>query len=257
MTAADAARLAELIAHAGSDGTAVFTGAGVSTESGIPDFRSPGSGLWSQHAPIGYAEFLAEPAMRRESWRRGAQTYAAIAAAAPNPAHRAIAAWYAAGLVRGVVTQNIDGLHQAAGLPDEAVVELHGTAHRVDCLTCGASSGRAEVQARVAAGEAEPACVRCGGILKAATISFGQPLAPAVIGRAVACLEAARLCLVVGSSLVVYPAAGLPELTLGSGGALAIVNATPTHLDPLATLVSRGPAGQVLGAAAELPPSSG
>jgi NAD-dependent deacetylase len=224
----------------------VFTGAGVSTESGIPDFRSPG-GMWSRNAPIEYADYMRDPAMRRESWRRGLESYASIAAAEPNAAHLAIAEWYAAGLVNGVVTQNIDGLHQRAGLPDQAVVELHGNSHWVSCLTCESRFDRPSIHARVEAGEAEPACVRCGGILKTTTISFGQALPVEAIAGAQELHMQARLCLVIGSSLVVMPAAMLPELTLDAGGRLAIVNATETHLDHQAVLVAREPAAILLG----------
>ncbi len=156
--------------------------------------------------------------MRRESWRRGAETYAAIAAAKPNAAHVAVAEWWRSGLVSGVVTQNIDGLHQRGGVSDAAVAELHGTSHTVTCLGCRAHYDRAGVQARVAAGVEEPACERCGGFLKTGTVSFGQPMPREPLERAEQWLRQARLCLIVGSSLVVYPAAGLPELTLWAGG---------------------------------------
>jgi NAD-dependent deacetylase len=241
----DAARLAQLLIDAGPCGTVVFTGAGVSTESGIPDFRSPG-GLWTRYAPIDYADYLADPEMRRESWRRGLHTYPPIAAALPNAAHMAIAEWFASGLIAGVVTQNIDGLHQKAGVPDAAVVELHGNSHWIACIECAARFDRETVHARLLGGEADPACPACSGILKAATISFGQPLAPATISAAQALHTQSRLCLVIGSSLVVYPAAALPEQTLDSGGQLAIVNHTPTHLDSFATLVSRSSAATLL-----------
>jgi NAD-dependent deacetylase len=242
----DAERLAELLLAAGQSGTVVFTGAGVSTESGIPDFRSPG-GIWSRYAPIEYADYLRDPEMRRESWRRGLHTYASIADAEPNAAHQAIAAWWRAGLLVGVVTQNIDGLHQKAGLPGDAVVELHGNAHRVSCLTCQASFDRLTVHTRVLAGDEDPACPACGGILKSTTISFGQSLPERAVAEAQRMHATARLCLVVGSSLVVYPAASLPEVTLDAGGQLAIVNHTPTHLDHFATLVARAPAAILLG----------
>jgi NAD-dependent deacetylase len=245
----DAARLAELLLAAGQRGTVAFTGAGVSTESGIPDFRSP-TGLWARYAPISYEEYLCDPAMRREAWRRGLHTYQAIAAAAPNPAHLALAEWWRLGLVAGVVTQNIDGLHQRSGLPDEAVAELHGNAHGVQCLACGALEERAAIHERVRAGDEDPACLACGGMLKPTTVSFGQPLPTEPLARAERLLRQARLCLVIGSSLVVYPAAALPELALEAGGRLAIVNATETHLDPLAAFVSRRPAGALLGEAA-------
>ena len=241
----DAQRLAELLAEAGPHGTVVFTGAGVSTESGIPDFRSPG-GIWTRYAPIQYDDYLSDPEMRRESWRRGLHTYPPIAEAAPNLAHLAIAEWYRAGLVSGVVTQNIDGLHQKAGVPEEGVVELHGNSHWIVCLSCPARFDRPAVHARLAEFEYDPPCPDCGGILKTATVSFGQPLPVDAVAEARRLHATARLCLVVGSSLVVYPAASLPEVTLDAGGKLAIVNYTPTHLDTFATLVSRQAAGALL-----------
>jgi NAD-dependent deacetylase len=241
----DAKRLSQLLLDAGSRGTVVFTGAGVSTESGIPDFRSPG-GIWTRYAPIDYADYVTDPEMRRESWRRGLHTYPPIAAAQPNPAHLAIADWWRAGLLAGVVTQNIDGLHQKAGLPDAAVVELHGNSHWIVCLECSARFDRQSVHARLQAGEADPACPHCGGMLKAATISFGQALPHEAVAAAQDLHTRSSLCLVIGSSLVVYPAASLPQQTLDAGGRLAIVNHTPTHLDPFATLVSRASAGSLL-----------
>jgi NAD-dependent deacetylase len=180
--------------------------------------------------------------MRREAWRRGLHTYVAIVEAEPNAAHLAIAAWWRDGLVSGVVTQNIDGLHQRAGLPAEAVVELHGSAHGVACLSCDARFDRPAIHARVLGGDEDPACSRCGGILKSTTISFGQPLPEHALAHAQWLHARARLCLVIGSSLAVYPAASLPQVTLDSGGRLAIVNATETHLDAFASLTSRRPA---------------
>ena len=241
----DAQHLADLLADAGDRGTVVFTGAGVSTESGIPDFRSPG-GIWTRYAPIDFEDYLRSPAMRRESWQRGLRTYPPIAAAQPNPAHLAIAAFYAQGLLNGIVTQNIDGLHQKAGLPDSAVVELHGNSHWIVCLACEARFDRGAVHARVEAGEEDPACSECGGMLKAATISFGQALPLEAIAEAQRLHATARLCLVIGSSLVVFPAATLPEVTLETGGHLAIVNFTETHLDHFADLVSREPAAVLM-----------
>jgi NAD-dependent deacetylase len=242
----DAERLAELLREAGPGGTVVFTGAGVSTESGIPDFRGP-DGLWKTFAPIEYRDFLSDPAARRESWQRGLHTYAVMQHAQPNAAHRAIADWWRAGLVSGVVTQNIDGLHQRAGLAASAVVELHGNAHGVACLSCEAWFDRPSVHARVLDGEDDPACPDCGGILKTTTVSFGQLLPERAVAEAQRLHASARLCLIVGSSLVVYPAASLPELTLQAGGALAIVNTSETHLDAFASLVSRQPAAVLLG----------
>lgn len=246
-----AQRLANLLRNAGDRGTVVFTGAGVSTASGIPDFRSPG-GLWTRFAPINYSDYMSDPALRREAWRRGVHTYAALANAQPNDAHRTIAAWWAQGLLNGVVTQNIDGLHQRAGMPAEAVIELHGNAHGVACLTCGALSARFAVHERLAAGDDDPLCLACGGLLKSTTVSFGQALSPRTIARAEEVHAQAALCLVVGSSLVVFPAATLPAITLRHGGQLAIVNHTPTHLDDHAVLVARESAAMILGAARTL-----
>lgn len=243
--------LAELLRVAGPRGTVVFTGAGVSTESGIPDFRSPG-GVWSRYAPIMYLDYLRDPAQRREAWRRGLEAYAPMVMAEPNPAHLAISAWYAMGLVSGVVTQNIDGLHQKAGVPAEAVVELHGNAHGVHCLSCAYRVDRPAVHARVLGGELDPPCPECGGVLKTTTVSFGQPMPADAVQAATRLHARAALCLVIGSSLVVYPAAMLPEVTLDAGGRLAIVNQTETHLDHLASLVAREPAGVVLGQTAAL-----
>jgi NAD-dependent deacetylase len=246
-----AERLAALLRDAGEAGSVIFSGAGISTESGIPDFRSPG-GLWTRYAPIDYSDYLRDPAMRRESWRRGLHTYATMVDAQPNTAHLAVAEWWRQGLLNGVVTQNIDGLHHKAGLPAEAVVELHGNAHSVSCLTCAACFDRVAVYARVLAGEEDPACPVCGGILKSTTISFGQGLPPHAVAQAQRLHAQARLCLVIGSSLVVYPAATLPEVTLDAGGQLAIVNQTPTHLDGLAELVAREPAAVLLGEVQQL-----
>jgi NAD-dependent deacetylase len=245
MTLSSAERLADLLLEAGQAGTVVFTGAGVSTESGIPDFRSPG-GIWTRYAPINYLDYLRDPSMRREAWQRGLHTYASMAEAQPNAAHVALFEWWRDGLVTGVVTQNIDGLHHKAGLPEEAIVELHGNAHWVGCLGCDTRLDRLSVHERVLAGEADPACRTCGGILKTTTVSFGQPMPELEVATAQRLHAAARLCLVIGSSLVVYPAAMLPEVTLDAGGKLAIVNQTQTHLDHLAVLTAREPAAVLL-----------
>ena len=246
-----AERLAALLRQADQAGTVIFSGAGISTESGIPDFRSP-DGIWTRYAPIDYADYLRDPAMRRESWRRGLHTYATMVDARPNAAHLAVADWWRQGLLNGVVTQNIDGLHQKAGLPAGAVIELHGNAHSVSCLACGACFDRLAVHARVLAGDEDPACLVCGGILKSTTISFGQGLPPRAVAEAQRLHASARLCVVIGSSLVVYPAATLPEVTVDAGGQLAIVNQTETHLDHLAVLVAREPAAVLLGQVAQV-----
>ena len=223
----------------------VFTGAGISTESGIPDFRSPG-GVWDRYAPIGYQDFLTDPEARRETWRRGLHTYPVLAAAEPNAGHRAIAELEPLGKLSCLITQNIDGLHQRAGSSAELIVELHGNAHLVSCLACEAQYERAAIHRRVESGESDPPCERCGGQLKPATVSFGQPLPREAIERAERATRACDLFMVVGSSLVVYPAAGLPELALRSGAPLAIINTSETHLDRHAAVRFQAPAGEVL-----------
>ena len=238
-----ARQLADLIGSARR--IVAFTGAGISTESGIPDFRSPG-GVWDRNRPIDYREFLASAEARRETWRRGFQTYPVVAAARPNAAHLALVDLERSGKLSAVVTQNIDGLHREAGHAPERVIELHGNAHGVRCLDCEARYPRADVHARVVAGEAEPACLECGGTLKPTTVSFGEGMPYAELRRAEQESLACELMLVVGSSLVVYPAAAVPRVAVESGADLAIVNATETPLDDLATLVVRGRAAEVL-----------
>lgn len=237
------AALAALIAE--SERIVAFTGAGMSTESGIPDFRSPG-GIWDRYAPIQYADFLASAEARKETWRRGLQTYPVVAAAEPNGAHLALVELERRGRLLGVVTQNIDGLHHRAGHHRDRVVELHGNAHGVRCLTCDMEAAREVVHARVIAGEDEPPCVACGGILKPTTVSFGEPMPRRPLTRAESLMRRCDLVLVVGSTLVVYPAAGLPEIAVRAGARLAIVNMTPTPLDDLAAVVVRGRAGEIL-----------
>ena len=247
-------RLASLIAEA--ERIVAFTGAGISTESDIPDFRSPG-GVWDKNQPIQYADFLARSEARRETWRRGLQTYPVVAAARPNPAHLALVQLEQRGQLAAVVTQNIDGLHLQAGHAPERVIELHGNAHGVRCLGCAMEAPREVVHARVIAGEAEPPCVACGGTLKPTTISFGEAMPRAPLVAAERAVRSADLILVVGSSLVVYPAAGLPVIGVRSGAKLAIVNQTETPLDERAVLVVRGKAGQVLPPAVQLATTAG
>ena len=242
-------QLATLIAA--SKRIVAFTGAGISTESGIPDFRSPG-GVWDRNQPIDYRDFLVNPEARRETWRRGLETYPVLVAAQPNPAHLALVELANRGQLVAVITQNIDGLHQRAGHDADRVIELHGNAHGVQCLACEDWHPRQAVHDRVLAGETEPTCLHCQGILKPTTISFGQAMPYEALRRAEKAVRLADLVLVVGSSLVVHPAAGLPQLALMSGGRVAIVNATPTPLDDVATLVVRGKAGEILPAAVDL-----
>jgi NAD-dependent deacetylase len=236
-------RLARLIAA--SRRIVAFTGAGISTESGIPDFRSPG-GIWDRYAPILFQDFLSDPEARRETWRRGLHTYPVVAAARPNAGHLALVELERLGKLTAVITQNIDGLHQKAGHDPERVIELHGNAHGVRCLGCDAWHSREAVHARVIAGEPEPACPTCEGILKPTSVSFGEPMPAEEVRRAERAAAASDLFLVVGSSLVVYPAAAIPGQARRAGAALVIVNATETYLDREAAVVLRGQAGEVL-----------
>jgi NAD-dependent deacetylase len=234
-----------------------FTGAGVSTESGIPDFRSPG-GVWTRYDPRNFEldRYVADPAVRRLSWEMRREFFAA--GARPNPAHRAFAALEQAGRSPGVITQNIDGLHQEAG--SQHVVELHGTAREVMCIGvpsgpepegCGWRAPHTWAFERLDAGDDDPACPACGRIVKSATVSFGQVLEPGVVDEAVRLVRSADLLLTVGSSLQVHPAAGLPAEARAHGVPLVVLNDEPTPYDDLAELVVRGRAGEVLGPAVE------
>ncbi|MGH7044595.1 MAG: SIR2 family NAD-dependent protein deacylase [Acetobacteraceae bacterium] len=226
----------------------VFTGAGISTESGIPDFRSPG-GIWTRQAPIDFAAFLASEDARRETWRRRFEMDPILRAARPNRGHVAVAALVATGKVPAVITQNIDGLHQASGIPAHHVIELHGNTTYAACLDCAARHEIADLHAAFAATGAAPRCRGCGGWVKTATISFGQAMPEAAMARAQEAVLAADLCLAIGSSLVVYPAAGFPRLAKRAGARLAILNREETELDPLADLVLHRSIGETLGAA--------
>jgi NAD-dependent deacetylase len=243
-------RAADLVATAAP--VVVFTGAGVSTESGIPDFRSP-TGLWARHDPddFSYQRFIGSDEGRRRYWAVGRELYGTVRAARPNAAHQAIAELDALGLLDCVITQNIDNLHQQAGTAPERVIELHGNATRVRCLGCGAACTRDEVQARLEAGEPVPECRTCGGILKPHTILFGEPMPARETQLAEARSRRAGCFVVVGSSLVVYPAAYMPVYAREAGARLVIVNLTPTHLDHLADVVILGKAGDVMARLAE------
>jgi NAD-dependent deacetylase len=223
----------------------VFSGAGISTESGIPDFRSPG-GLWTRYDPrqLGFRRYLADPDTRRLAWRLRRELF--HLGAVPNPAHLACVRLAEAGRLAGVVTQNIDGLHLDAGLPAELVCEVHGTGREVVCLACGERGPMAAALARVEAGEDDPACLECGGILKAATVSFGQSIPPAVWAAAERMAAGCDAFVAVGSSLVVQPAASLPVQARHLGASLVIVNREPTPLDDLADAVLLGEAGSLL-----------
>jgi NAD-dependent deacetylase len=223
-----------------------FTGAGLSTESGIPDFRSPG-GIWDRFKPIGYAEFLASEDARRAFWVRKFATHPTVAGAEPNRGHRALAALVAAGRLGAIITQNIDGLHQRAGVAADRVVELHGNTTYAVCLTCAARFDLEPIRVAFETHGTTPRCP-CGGLVKTATISFGQPMPAAPIRQAQEETLAADLFLAMGTSLVVYPAAGFPLMAKRNGARLVIVNREPTPLDAAADLVVRAEIGPLLGA---------
>ena len=225
----------------------VFTGAGVSTESGIPDFRSPG-GIWSKYDPreLTFQRFLADPEVRKLRWKMFMEN-AAMWEAKPNPAHLACAELFRLGKLRAVITQNIDGLHQDAGVPAEKVVELHGTNRWVYCLECGARWPSEEIRQRIEEENLEiPDCTECGGILKTATISFGEPMPEKEMRAAEQLSREADLMLVIGSTLVVYPAAYMPQITKEAGGKVAIINLSESGGDHYADLIIRGKAGELM-----------
>jgi len=226
----------------------VFTGAGISTESGIPDFRSPG-GIWTRMAPIDFQDFIASEEARREAWRRRFAMEDTFRGAEPNRGHRAVATLVRRGTVSSVITQNIDGLHQASGVPDRQVIELHGNTTYAACLDCGERHELGPIRAAFETNGTPPVCVKCEGLVKTATISFGQSMPVLAMRRAEAETLAADLFIVLGSSLVVYPAAGFPELAKRNGAKLAIVNREETGLDRYADLVLHEPIGDTLGGA--------
>jgi NAD-dependent protein deacetylase/lipoamidase len=222
-----------------------FTGAGISTESGIPDFRSPG-GIWTRYKPIEFSDFLASAEARRETWRRKFVTDETMKKATPNAGHRALARLIEQGRMTAVVTQNIDGLHQASGVPDDKVIELHGNATYAACLDCRKRYALDWVREIFAVDERLPICTACGGIIKTATISFGQSMPEAEMERAREATMAADLFIVLGSSLVVYPAAGFPIMAKRNGSRLVIVNREPTDQDELADLVINAEIGTTM-----------
>ena len=227
----------------------VFTGAGISTESGIPDFRSP-DGLWSRYKPVMFGDFLRSASARRDAWRLKFKFDEALRAALPNRGHRAVTELVRREVVTTVITQNVDGLHQAAGVPDDQVVELHGNSTYAHCLACGERHDLAPIRAAFLRDETLPLCGRCGGLVKTATISFGQPMPEDAMARAEQATLACDLFLVLGSSLVVHPAADFPARAKREGARLAIVNAEPTPLDSMADLVMHAAIGTALGTAA-------
>ena len=226
----------------------VFTGAGISTESGIPDFRSPG-GIWTKMRPIDFSDFLRSDEARRETWRRRFATDGTMRKAEPNRGHRAVAALINRGKASAVITQNIDGLHQASGVPVDRVIELHGNTTYAHCLECGQRYELEDIRVEFERTGEAPCCISCSGYVKTATISFGQAMPPAAMVRAEEETLASDLFIAIGSSLVVYPAAGFPELAARKGIRLVILNREPTGLDPYADLVLHREIGETLGEA--------
>jgi NAD-dependent deacetylase len=223
-----------------------FTGAGISTECGIPDFRSPG-GIWTKMRPIEFSDFLASREMRDESWRRRFAMQDQFGGAKPGRGHRAIASLYRAGKLPGVITQNIDNLHQASGISGEHVVELHGNTTYATCLDCAKRYELAWVRQQFdASGRRSPDCPGCGGFIKTATVSFGQAMPEPAMRRAQALTEACDLFLAIGSSLVVWPAAGFPLAAKRNGAELVIINREETEFDEVADLVVHDDIGATL-----------
>jgi NAD-dependent deacetylase len=239
-----AARLRDLIDYASV--IVPFTGAGISTECGIPDFRSPG-GLWTKNQPIAFDAFMASQAMRDEAWRRRFAMQENFANAKPGRGHRALASLYRAGKVPALITQNIDNLHQASGIAAGDVVELHGNTTYAVCLDCAERYEVSWVKEQFdSLGQHAPDCA-CGGYIKTATVSFGQAMPPEAMLRAEELTKTCDLFLAVGSSLVVWPAAGFPLMAKRNGAALVIINREPTEFDDLADLVVRNDIGDALG----------
>jgi NAD-dependent deacetylase len=220
-----------------------LTGAGLSTDSGIPDYRGPGA---PRRTPMTYQEFVSGPVAQRRYWARSHVGWARMAHAEPNAGHRALVTLERAGRLAAILTQNIDGLHQRAGSDPDLVVEIHGTIFEVECLGCGARGPMREALDRVAAGEVDPPCRGCGGILKSATISFGQAMEERSLAAAYRAATDCDLLLAVGTSLTVYPAAGLVDVARRAGARVVIVNGSPTPYDEVADAVLREPIGQLL-----------
>ncbi|MFY1637789.1 SIR2 family NAD-dependent protein deacylase [Solwaraspora sp. WMMB335] len=239
---------------ADASGIVALTGAGISTDSGIPDFRGP-NGVWTRDPEAAKLftldAYVADPAIRRRAWQ-GRRDHAAWTAE-PNAGHAALVELAHAGKLTAIITQNIDGLHQRAGNSPDTVIEIHGTLYEVECLGCADRTGIHEVLDRVAAGEDDPACRHCAGILKTATISFGQSLHGPTLRRAVRAATECDLMLVIGTSLTVQPAAGLVEIAAESGARVVIINAAPTPYDAIADAVVRQPIGTVLPALVHRP----
>jgi NAD-dependent deacetylase len=220
-----------------------FTGAGVSTESGVPDFRSPG-GIWTRYSPVYFDDFVSSEEARVRYWTMKRETHELYKNVEPNIGHRSVAAFEQRGQLLGLITQNVDGLHGIAGVSPEKMVELHGTDRKVSCLGCGKNFDPDPIYARLTEDSLPSPCDGCGGLLKPATISFGQPMPQAAMKRAQEWSEAAEVFIVVGSSLVVQPAASFPAIAKQNGALLAIVNRESTPLDALADYHFTGAIGK-------------
>jgi len=237
-------RLGDMIAEANT--IVPFTGAGISTECGIPDFRSPG-GIWTKMAPIDFRDFVGSAEMRREAWRRRFAMQDTFAAAKPGRGHRALAALHRAGKVPAVITQNIDNLHQASGFAPDRVIELHGNTTYARCIGCGQAYQLDWVKRRFDEDGAAPNCAACDAPVKTATISFGQAMPEGEMQRATELSQACDLFIAIGSSLVVWPAAGFPMMAKNAGARLVIINREPTEQDAIADLVIHHDMGETLG----------
>ncbi|MDB2595484.1 Sir2 family NAD-dependent protein deacetylase [Pseudomonadales bacterium] len=229
-----------------SNAIVFFTGAGISTESGIPDFRSPGTGLWTKMQPIQFQDFMASEEMRLESWERKFGGDQVMLTAQPNEGHNAIVALDKIGKCSGLITQNVDNLHQNSGLAEEKIVELHGNATYASCLSCTQRYDLDELKVQFERDQSVAPCFDCGGIIKTATISFGQSMPEVPMQRATSMVEACDLMIVLGSSLTVYPAAGFPEYAKQLGAKLVIINRDETGLDGIADLVIQQQIGTVM-----------
>ena len=236
-------RLREMID--GARRIVAFTGAGISTESGIPDFRSPG-GIWTKYQPIYFDDFMSSEEMRRESWRRKFATDETMLKAEPNAGHRALARLVEQGRMTAIITQNVDGLHQRSGVPESRIIELHGNSTYATCLDCGHRHELEPIKTAFHAHGTLPICEKCEGIVKTATISFGQAMPEIQMARAQDETMQCDLFIVLGSSLVVYPAAGFPRIAKRRGAKLAILNRDPTDQDDDADLVLHNEIGPTL-----------
>jgi NAD-dependent deacetylase len=234
--------IAEKIKKGGK--SVVFTGAGISTESGIPDYRSQG-GIWDKFRPVYFDEFMSSRDAREEYWRRWKELYKGITRAKPNTGHSSIARLYRMGLLSAVITQNVDGLHQQSGLADEKIIELHGNTTRIRCMACRKITSTEETQKRLDSGDPAPEC-ECGGYLKPDTISFGQAMPVTEVEKATSLSQTCDFFLVVGSTLLVQPAAHMPIYAKQNRAFLAIVNLSETPCDDMCDVLIRAKAGDVL-----------